>query len=933
MPFKKLNKKIQDALNKIGFDKPTLPQEMGIPKILEGKNILLIAPTGLGKTESVMLPIFEMWLENKPKPISILYLTPLKSLNRDLLKRFVFWSNELGIDISVRHGDTSAYERKKQVEFPDDMLVSTPETLQAILPAKKMKENLKNIKWVIVDEVHELADSKRGVQLTIALERLRQLCGDFQLIALSATVGQPEEIAKFISGGRQIEIVKATTAKEMQIEVISPKVIANDKELAEQIFSNVHAAARIRKIKDLIDLHESTLIFTNTRDFAEILTSRLKTAYPNIAVDNHHSSLSKSVRIRVEEEFKKQKLKAIVATSSLELGIDIGAIDFIIHYMSPRQPSRAIQRIGRSGHEFKRKSDGVIIATDIDDVFEATVIARQALTEKLQKTKMHENALDVLAHQIIGLLRDNYRIDIDNAYELIKKAYPYRHLTKEQFLSVCLQMAQLKYLFIDQNSMKISRKGLLYYFENLSTIPDTKSYTVINMLTNEKVGTLDEEFVAINATEGSTFIIKGESWNIVSIDGRQIFVEPSSDIEASVPGWEGELMPVPFEVAQEVGQLRDSIFKMIDAGYTRDKVIEEIKKKYPVDDNTARRMANFIKRQIKYKIPTNKKIIIELKDNTAVIHACFGNQVNETLGRFLSSLLSSRIGSVGLKIDPYRIILQMQSDATEILKELIFKTQPDTMESLIDISLPKTKLFEWKFLHVAKRFGIIRSDAELGKVMMSRIIDLYSGTPVWKETIREIKTEKLDIENARKILEMIQKKEIEIVFSKGLSPLAKIGLRMKTELIGPEKPDIQILDVFEKRLMSKKVKLVCMNCGNWTMTMPVKDLPDELRCQKCKAKLIAAVHPSRIEVDNIIKKKLKGSDLTGEELAKWNRMNKISDLIIVYGKKAVIALAARGVGPKTAVRILRGMYNDEKEFFKTLLEAERQFIRTKKFWK
>jgi len=933
MPFKNLNKKIQEALKKAGFDEPTLPQKMGIPKILEGKNVLLIAPTGLGKTETVMLPIFEMWLEKKPKPISMLYLTPLKSLNRDLLKRFLFWGEELDMNVSVRHGDTSAYERKKQVDFPDDLLVSTPETLQAILPAKKMRENLRNIKWVVIDEAHELADSKRGVQLTIALERLRQLCGDFQLIALSATIGHPEEIAKFISGGREMEIVKATATKEMQISVVSPKPIPTDKELSDQIFSNIHSASRVRLIKDLINSHKSTLIFTNTRDFAEILTSRLKQAYPDLAVENHHSSLSKSVRVKVEEDFKQQKLKAIVCTSSLELGIDIGSIDFILHYMSPRQASRAIQRVGRSGHGHTKKSEGVIIATDIDDVFESSVIARQALAEKLQKPRIHENVLDVLAHQIIGLLRDNYKMNIDDAYKIVKHAYPYHHLTKDQFLSVCNQMAALKYLFINENQMKISRKGLLYYFENLSTIPDSKSYTVINMLTNEKVGSLDEEFVAINATEGSTFIIKGESWHVVSIDGKDIYVEPSSDIEAAIPGWEGDLLPVTYEVAQEVGLLRGSIEEMIKSGFNKSQIVSWIKSKYPVDENSANRMANIIKKQTKYQVPTDKKIVVEYKDKTAVIHSCFGNVVNETLGRFLSSILSTRIGSVGLKIDPYRIILQMQKEGIDILKEVLIKTPSDAIEPLIEMSLPNTKLFQWKFLHVAKRFGVIRKDADLGKVMMGRIIDLYVDTPLWKETMRELKTEKLDIEKAKEILEDIQNGKLQLIFTNKLSPLAKVGLRMKAELVGPEKPDIQILDIFKKRLMSKKIKLLCLNCGKWTMTIRVKDLPNDIRCDKCRAKLVTSVHPSRIEMDRIIEKKLKGIDLTNEEVAKWERMNKISDLVIVYGKKAIIALAARGIGPKVATRVLRGMYSNEDEFFKALLEAERTFIRTKKFWK
>ncbi|MCX8178413.1 MAG: DEAD/DEAH box helicase [Candidatus Aenigmarchaeota archaeon] len=933
MAFKQLNKKLQEGLKKLGFDNPTLPQELGIPKILSGKDVLIIAPTGLGKTETVVLPVFSMWLERKVQPTSILYITPLKSLNRDLLKRFVFWSDELGINISVRHGDTTAYERKKQADFPDDMLVTTPETLQAILPAKKMRENLRNVKFVIIDEVHELAESKRGTQLSIALQRLKQLCTDYQLIMLSATVGEPEKIAKYFAGEKNVEIVKSDFVKKIKIDVVSPN--ANDKhsEIAEKISSNLQAAARLDFISNTIKNHKSTLIFTNTRDFAEILTSRMKHAYPEISIDNHHSSLSKSVRIKVEEDFKNEKLKAIVATSSLELGIDIGSVDFILHYMSPRQPSRALQRIGRAGHQFNLVSEGMIIATDIDDCFESAVIAQQALKGALQKSKLHTECLDVLAHQIIGILRDNYKMKIDDVYNIVKKSDPYKNLTKQKFMSVCLQLSQLRYLFINEDEMKISKKGLIYYLENLSTIPDSKNYSVVNILTHEKVGTLDEEFVAVNAEEGSTFIMKGEPWRVVSIDKKEVMVEPSGDIQATIPGWEGELMPVPYEVAIGVGKLRDHISKLIDLGYSKKDVVNDLMKGYPVDENTAKRMANIVKKQKKYLVPTNNHIVVEYKDDKIIIHSCFGNKVNETIGRYLTSLLSMRFGSVGLKIDPYRIILEMQSNYLNNFKEIFLSAKQETIEPIIDASLPNTKLFQWKFLHVARRFGVISRDAQLGKIMMSKIIDLYRDSPVWQETIKEIKTEKLDVERAAEIFEKISKNEIKISFINKISPLGRLGIKMKREVVGPEKADIQIMDIFKKRLLSKKVKLVCMNCGKWSMTLEVKDIPEVPRCSKCNARLITAHHPRFDEGEKIIQKSIKQTEMTQREKEILEKMRKISDLIIVYGKKAVIALTAKGVGPKVATRILRNVYTDEDSFYKALLEAEKTFVRTKKFWK
>ena len=934
MVFELLTKKLQEVVKKRGFKEPTLVQKLGIPPIISGKNVLLIAPTGVGKTESAMLPIFDEWLKKKPKPISILYITPLKSLNRDMLKRLLWWGNELEIDISVRHGDTSAYARKMQAEIPPDCLITTPETLQAILPAKKMKEHLKNVKFVIVDEVHELASSKRGTQLTIGLERLRELCGNFQIISLSATIGSPEKVVNFISGGKPMEIVKAVETKEIKIQVINPKPIPSDLSLAETVFTNRLTAARLRTVHDLIKNHTSTLTFTNTRDFAEILTSRLKQAYPNFPVENHHSSLSKEVRIRAENDFKDQKLKSIVCTSSLELGIDIGSIDFIIQYMSPRQTSKAIQRIGRSGHELGRVSDGVIISTDTDDTFESATIARQGMSEHLEPMNIHENALDVLAHQIVGITRDKFRVNPDEVYKIVKRAYPFRNLTKEQFLSVCKQLSNLRFIFLNEDdTIKSSRNGLMYYFENLSTIPDTRSYFVINTIANERVGSLDEEFVALHAQEGVTFIIKGEPWQIVTIDGRKIFVEPSGDVDAAIPGWEGDLMPVPFEVAQEVGSLRRLISNMLFEKINREEILEEVKRKYPVDDSSAKKMIGIIAKQLKYGIiPTDKKVLIENQDNAVILHTCLGTKGNETLGRMLSTILAAKIGSVGLKTDPYRVILHLQVMDTDLIEDVLFKTKPEDVEPLLELNLSNSRLFQWRFIHVAKRFGVIRKDAEYGQTWLSRIIDLYQRTPVWEETLREIKTDKLDIDAVKKFLEKIQKKEINVIFKEGLSPIGKLGIKKRAELIGPEKPELQVLDIFEKRLNEKKVRLICLNCGDWTRTFIVKDLPEEIRCGSCKAKLIGVVRPSQTEYQHIIKKKLRKIGLTTEEMRRFDRIEKTSNLIIVYGPKAVKALAVRGIGPKTAARILRGMYDTEKDFVKALLNAERQFIRTKRFW-
>ncbi|MCS7105728.1 MAG: DEAD/DEAH box helicase [Candidatus Aenigmarchaeota archaeon] len=930
MVFDLLNPQLRKIVEK-RFKKPTLPQQLAIPSILQRKNVLVIAPTGTGKTESCMLPLFHFLIEEKPKPISILYVTPLRALNRDLLERLIWWCNEIGVEVSVRHGDTSSYERKLQAEFPPSLLITTPETLQAILPGKKIREHLKNVKWVVVDEVHEIADSKRGTQLSLALERLRELCGDFQIIGLSATVGAEEKVAKFLSPNKPIEIIKATFPKGMEIKVVNPKPEPIDKKISEKVFASQETAARLRFIMEEIKKSRSVLTFTNTREFAEILASRIKALDKKFPAGVHHSSLSKEVRIKTEEEFKQEQLKSIISTSSLQLGIDVGSVDLVLQYMSPRQVTQLIQRVGRSGHEAERVAKGIIVSTDEDDVFESAVIARKALNEELEEIRFHENSFDVLAHQIVGLTHDFGRIEPKKAYEIVKRAYPYRNLSYTEFLEVCKQLEQLGLIFFDKE-IKKKRRGFEYYFSQLSTIPEVKQYKIFNTLDNSFVGVLDEEFVALHAQVGNSFIVKGEAWRILDIKEDKIFVEPTSDVEASIPAWEGELIPVPFEVAQEVGRLRSLISSLLEKGERE--ALDKIMEIYPVDKNCGKKMIETIRKQSSYGIiPDDKTILVEDYENTIIVHACFGSLVNETLGRFISSLLAPRIGSVGLKTDPYRIILYLQNKNIELVKEIIFKTEPELLRSYLEISLTKSDLFEWKFVHVAKRFGAIAKNTEYGKTTIKRIVEDYVGSPIFKETLKELEVEKLDVEKSKEILKKIQSGEIKVVFRQGLSFLGKVGLKHKyLEILGPLKPEQEIFRLFKQRLLSTKLRFVCLNCGQWNQTFILKNVPEDLKCKKCEARLLGIARANNQKILKVVKKKLRNLGTTKDEEKQFERIRKTADLFLTYGKKAAYCLAGKGIGPDTAIRILSRFHRNEEELFKNILEEERNYLKTRKYW-
>ncbi len=378
--FNLLAKPVQKALAELGFQEPTLPQELAVPAVLACENVLLVAPTGSGKTEAVLLPLFSKLVQrSNRKGITIVYVTPLRALNRDLLKRLNFWAAKLGISVEVRHGDTEMKLRRRQAIFPPDMLVTTPETLQAVLPGSLMRRTMSHVQCVVVDEVHELAGSKRGVQLAVAMERLSELVGgEFQRIGLSATVGNVDEVAQFIAGAsRKIKVVQASFAKGYAYQVENPVPADADYDIAGKLNTSPEAAARLRRIIELVDSHKSTLIFVNSRTMAEMLGYRLsQLGRTDIAV--HHGSLSKEERARTEDEFKSGILKAIVCTSTLELGIDIGSVDLVIQYLSPRHVDSLIQRVGRSGHRLELLSQGVIITAYPDDTLESIAAVRNA---------------------------------------------------------------------------------------------------------------------------------------------------------------------------------------------------------------------------------------------------------------------------------------------------------------------------------------------------------------------------------------------------------------------------------------------------------------------------------------------------------------------------------------------------------------------------
>ncbi|MEM3045994.1 MAG: DEAD/DEAH box helicase, partial [Candidatus Bathyarchaeia archaeon] len=760
--FDLLSKPVRGIVEERGFPNPTGPQVAAIPKILSGKNILLIAPTGTGKTEAAFLPILDLYVKDPEKPlgIKILYITPLRALNRDLLDRLRWWCQRLDVKVSVRHGDTDTRERTSQSRSPPDLLITTPETLQAIMPGRVMRRHLKAVKWVIIDECHELAEDKRGSQLSLALERLRWITGrDFQVVGLSATIGSPEEVAQFIVGnGRPVEVVRVPVARGMEFSIFYPEPTTADYELAEKLYTHPEVAARLRVIRDMIEKHESVLLFTNTRPAAEVLASRLKIWDVDFPVSIHHGSLAKPARVSAEQGLKTGGLKGLICTSSLELGIDVGRVDLCIQYMSPRQVTRLLQRVGRSGHQIGRTARGVIITMDPDDTLEAMVIARRAKQESLEPVTIPFRPYDALNHQLVGLLVQKSRWYFDEILDVYGKAYPYRGMDKQDLAKV-LEYMHTRYprlawvSFQDEVMLRPARIKALYdyYFDKLSMIPDEKQYLVIDETDDSPVGILDEAFVAEYGEPGTKFIVRGSPWKMLSIVGDKIYVRPIQDPTGAIPSWVGEEIPVPFDIAMEVGSIRRSAAASIARGAEPKAVAQRIARRYPVDEETALRAIKEVVEQVEMRlpVPSDRLITVEEWEEYVVVQASFGSLVNRTLARLLGHLLSERTGhTVGVQQDPYRVILQVGEvagarDVADLLEELASRD----VEKLAIEAAEKTGLFKRRMVHVARRFGALSKKADFSKVSLDRLEKSFEGTVIHEEAVKETLEKDMDVKN------------------------------------------------------------------------------------------------------------------------------------------------------------------------------------------
>jgi len=919
-------------------------QVSSISGIVAGSDVLVVAPTGSGKTEAALLPVLEHLALTDPTGIRAVYVTPLRALNRDMVERVQRLVVSTNLTVAVRHGDTPTSDRRRQAANPPDLLITTPETLQAILPGKLMRRHLRAVRYVIVDEIHQFAHDRRGIQLTVALQRLRRVTErDFQRIGLSATVGHPEAIASLFGGESPLKVLDSPLEKRYEYRVEWPRPIDKDFETARDLYMTPEAAAGLSAIDDALDESRSTLVFVNARPLAELLGSRLSMVRQDAAV--HHGSLPREERERVEAGFKSGAIKGLISTSTLELGIDIGTVDRVVQYNSPRQVTSLIQRVGRSGHTLDRTSRGVILAVSSDDAIESLAAVQAAQAGDLEPIHIHRLALDVLAHQIVGCALDQGgTASWTEILQTIRGAEPYRELDDPTGERVAEFLDHLGVLRQQGDKVRVTPKGRRYYFENLSTIRDERRYPVTDLTTQKQVGILGEEFMIIQAREGLHFIVRGRPWKIERIgkDGV-VYVTPVADPNALIPGWDGEMLPVPFGLAQRVGRIRKDIDARLEkAGVP--KAVAHFEKAWPINKTGAKRLveehANH--RKTGAPVPTDDRIVVEAFDRFLIVHASFGEVVNVTLGDLLEELLARKHLVRFWWTDPYRILYELVADTREIdveaLVDDLLRIDDETLEGGLKALLENHLPLGYYMKGIAERFGAIRRGLTVGEGDLRSLEIRFANTPIYDEAVREALLLHADFDRVREIVRKIRTGEMEVVIHRSdetPTPLAYPILRRYVEapeLFSPEAERDEILDRMRLHLSSEPVHLLCFECGHFHEEVRIGEMPDHPECAKCQSRILTVLGWAAWTVRDAYAKRTRKLDLTDEERKLLTRAKQVADLVAVYGKRAVYANSVYGVGPTTASKILAKMQDTEKEFLNDLFEAKLKYVTTRPYW-
>jgi len=869
------------------FGLPSPPQQQGWPSISDGSHTLIVAPTGSGKTlaaflwcinhiveenitfadilaESVtietdqsLVPKGKKLRKSKKKEndihnaspingIRVLYISPLKALNNDIHRNLEIPLNGIlneaeaqgivmpEIRSAVRTGDTTQTERARMIKHPPDILITTPESLFLMLSSEKSRALFHSVQYVIVDEIHSISNTKRGVHLSLSLERLEHLVRktrtndqrqSFVRIGLSATQKPLEAVAQFLGGmnwsnekliPRNVNIIDAGYKKSVDLKVVCAVRDFSDMPM-DSIWSLVFP-----QLLQLIHEHRTTLIFVNNRRLAERIAARLNELiegvqdttnnyavpfYPKVShshdernpksgtfeddinhlkVFAYHGSMSRTVREQLETDLKLGKLRALITTSALELGIDIGTVDLVVQIQSPKGVARGLQRVGRSGHLVNANSKGRLFVTHREDLIESAVVTKGMIDHNIEQTFIPQNCLDVLAQQIVAMVGIE-EWNVEEIFDLIRQSYCYRTLNERVFHSV-LEMLAGRYMndaFRElrarimwnklHNLLSALPGSSLLAIMNAGTIPDRGYFGVYLEDLKTKVGEVDEEFI-YESRAGDTFILGSNVWRMMDIDANKVIVSPAPGQPARMPFWRGEGIGRTYELGVRVGEFLEQL--STNTSPSRGGLgwgLED----FPIDSNSIRNIIEYIEEQRSSTqiVPTHKTIVIEgfrdeVGDPRIVVHSCYGKGVNGLLGIVLTYTLKQRLGIDIQMLYNDNGILFRCSDAERLPLDLFSNITLQTAQQIILEEIPSSPLFGALFRQNAERSLLLLKGTpgkrrpfflqRLKSADLLQIVRQYNDFPIVIETIRECLTDVLDFEHFKEIITKIETEEIRI---------------------------------------------------------------------------------------------------------------------------------------------------------------------------
>ena len=792
---------------------------------------------------SIIGALFDRALRGElEEKVYCIYVSPLRALNNDIYRNlavplsevYIMIKRQKGVDIirdnirevtiAVRTGDTTQQERRRQLAHPPNILVTTPESLAILINSEKYAENLKSCEYIVIDELHELANNKRGVHLSLSVERLEALIGHRTVrIGLGATLYPQEEAAKFLVGfengaPRDCVMVDASWSKKLNVIAKSPvrDMIYTDSAVVEKRMYD--------EINKIIKKAKTTLIFTNTRSGTERVVFNIKRRFGySEDVAAHHGSLSRDSRLEVEDLLKKGALRCAVSSTSLELGIDIGTIDNVIQLGSPKSVSRAVQRIGRAGHSFRAVANGEMIVLNRDDLVECSVMLDAALKHHLDAFVVPKNPLDVLAQHIVGMSLTK-KWGVDEAYEVIKKAYAFSTLEKSDYMALLAYLAgsyvglESRHVYAkiwyDENEHMFGRRGKLakpIYMLNLGTIPDEVAVNVFLMGSERWIGNIEEEFLT-KLKPGDIFTLGGRLYKFDHARGMRAYVAEAKGVSPTIPPWFSEQLPLSFELANAIGEFRKSMADAVSASikdresasmrsFIRrgiiPKDVEALLKTMPIDANARHAIFGYFMEQVLFAgaVPNNKFILVEEtseedSDSEYIIfHSLFGRRVNDALSRIIAIELGDILGEdIGIMINDNGFVLSVEKGRRSLGKQLanaIGAAVNSDARHLLKDNIRRTELMKRRFRHVAARsFMILRNykgyKQPVGRqqinaqLLLSAVESIDPNFPILRETYREILDDVMDLPRTNEVLEGLKSGAItyDIIKTPSPSPFA-----------------------------------------------------------------------------------------------------------------------------------------------------------------